>query len=286
MRAAALFLYSDGLLNFYAGWSAGNFTNTGAGNTGIGALALYHNGSGADNSALGADALAANTSGSQNVADGVYALQNNTTGTNNVAVGYQAGINITNGGNNIDIGNQGQAGDNNIIRIGNGQSMTYIAGTIQNPTCTTITCSSITITGGSDLAEPFEVSSPTGEMAKGSVVVIDEKNAGQLKVSCQPYDSRVAGVLSGANGIKPGIQMQQQGLLEGTKSVALSGRVYVLADTANGAIMPGDLLTTSGTPGHAMKVTDHLRAQGAILGKAMTGLSEGKGMVLVLVTLQ
>ena len=29
-----------------------------------------------------------------------------------------------------------------------------------------------------------------------------------------------------------------------------------------------------------------LRAQGAILGKAMTGLQSGKGLVLVLVTLQ
>ena len=60
----------------------------------------------------------------------------------------------------------------------------------------------------------------------------------------------------------------------------------MLANTSNGAIGPGDLLTTSSTPGHAMKVTDHARAQGAILGKAMTGLSESKGMVLVLVTLQ
>jgi len=35
-----------------------------------------------------------------------------------------------------------------------------------------------------------------------------------------------------------------------------------------------------------MKVTDHARAQGAVLGKAMTGLKEGSGLVLVLVTLQ
>jgi hypothetical protein len=80
--------------------------------------------------------------------------------------------------------------------------------------------------------------------------------------------------------------MQQQGLLEGGKNVALTGRVYVLADASNGPIEPGDLLTTSSAPGHAMKVTDHARAQGAILGKAMTGLSEGNGMVLVLVALQ
>lgn len=155
-----------------------------------------------------------------------------------------------------------------------------------NSTYMHIFCSSITIEGGSDLAEPFAVSSPSGQFPPGSVVVIDQDHPGHLRVSSQPYDTRVAGVLSGANGVNPGIQMQQQGLLEGGKNVALTGRVYVLADAANGAINPGDLLTTSATPGHAMKVSDHARAQGAILGKAMTGLNQGKGMVLVLVTLQ
>ena len=118
------------------------------------------------------------------------------------------------------------------------------------------------------------------------MVVIDEENPGHLKLSDSPYDTRVAGVVSGANGINPGIQMQQQGLLDGGQNVALTGRVYVRADARNGAIKPGDLLTTSPTPGHAMKVTDHTKAQGAILGKAMTGLKQGQGMVLVLVTLQ
>ena len=96
----------------------------------------------------------------------------------------------------------------------------------------------------------------------------------------------MAGVVSGANGVNPGIEMQQQGLLDGGKNVALTGRVYVHADTSNGPIEPGDMLTTSDNPGHAMRVTDHVRAQGAILGKAMTGLNHGEGMVLVLVTLQ
>jgi hypothetical protein len=107
-----------------------------------------------------------------------------------------------------------------------------------------------------------------------------------LKLSDSPYDTRVAGVVSGANGVNPGIQMHQQGLIEGGKNVALTGRVYVQADASTAAIRPGDMLTTSSTPGYAMKVSDHARAAGAILGKAMTGLSEGKGMVLVLVTLQ
>jgi hypothetical protein len=117
-------------------------------------------------------------------------------------------------------------------------------------------------------------------------VVIDEENPGHLKLSELPYDVRVAGVVSGANGINPGIQMHQQGLLAGGKNVALSGRVYVQADASFGAIKPGDLLTTSANPGYAMKALDHGKAQGAILGKAMSSLEAGKGMVLVLVTLQ
>ncbi len=147
-------------------------------------------------------------------------------------------------------------------------------------------CSSITIEGGADLAEPFKITGGDGEVPQGAVVVIDEANPGHLKLSDQAYDTRVAGVVSGANGINPGIQMQQQGILEGGKNVALTGRVYVKADTSNGAIKPGDLLTTSSSPGFAMKVTDHAKAMGAILGKAMTGLSDREGMVLVLVTLQ
>ncbi|HUE37539.1 MAG TPA: hypothetical protein VMO20_09125 [Candidatus Acidoferrum sp.] len=145
---------------------------------------------------------------------------------------------------------------------------------------------SLTIRGGADLAEPFNITSRNGDIPRGAVVVIDEQNPGHLKLSDTPYDTRVAGIISGANGVNPGIQMHQQGIIEGGQNVALSGRVYVQADASNGPIRPGDMLTTSSTPGYAMKVTDHVRAEGAILGKAMTGLSHGSGMVLVLVTLQ
>jgi len=143
---------------------------------------------------------------------------------------------------------------------------------------------SIIITGGSDLAEPFRMGSD--QIPQGAVVVIDEANPGQLKMSSTAYDTHVAGIVSGANGIHPGIALQQEGVLDGGQNVALTGRVFVEADASNAPIQPGDLLTTSDLPGHAMKVTDHARAAGAILGKAMTGLSHGQGMVLVLVTLQ
>jgi len=142
----------------------------------------------------------------------------------------------------------------------------------------------LTIMGGADLAEPFQVSDK--EIPQGSVVIIDEDAPGHLKLSAQPYDTKVAGVVSGANGVQPGIRMRQAGVLDGTENIALTGRVYVRADAGSGPIRVGDLLTTSSTPGHAMRVTDGARAQGAILGKAMSSLAAGRGMVLVLVTLQ
>ena len=119
------------------------------------------------------------------------------------------------------------------------------------------------------------------------VVCIDSNRPGDLVVSQKSYDRKVAGIVSGAGGIKPGMMMGQKGSkADGSNPVALTGRAYCLADASHVPIMPGDLLTTSETPGHAMKVTDYSKAQGAILGKAMTSLKYGKGLVLVLVSLQ
>lgn len=140
------------------------------------------------------------------------------------------------------------------------------------------------IAGGADLAEPFPMKEE--KIEKGSVVIIDDEHPGRLKRSLRAYDTRVAGIVSGANGVNPGISLKQEGALDQGENVALTGRVYVRADASHGAIKPGDLLTTSDTPGHAMKVSDAVQAQGAILGKAMSALADGKGMVLVLVTLQ
>jgi hypothetical protein len=153
---------------------------------------------------------------------------------------------------------------------------------------------SLQITGGADFAENFDVNVETtgdeelaAKVEVGMVVSIDPTSPGKLRLSAQAYDRRVAGIISGAGGVKPGMMMSQEGTLaDGKHPVALSGRVYVWADASQGAIEPGDLLTTSATPGHAMKVADATKAQGAIIGKAMTGLKDGKGLVLALVTLQ
>jgi hypothetical protein len=143
----------------------------------------------------------------------------------------------------------------------------------------------LNITGGQDLAEPFEISDDKS-LLPGTVVVIDKDNPGKLKQSTQPYDKRVAGIISGAGGIKPGLTLTQENDFKGGQHVALSGRVYTLASTENGTIEAGDLLTTSSIPGYAMKATDEHKSYGAIIGKAMSSLDDDKGLVLVLVNLQ
>jgi len=143
------------------------------------------------------------------------------------------------------------------------------------------------ITGGSDLSEQFDIKPIQDELKAGMIVSIDPENPGRLLTSTRAYDRTVAGVVSGAGGVKPGMMMGQHGTAaDGKHPVALTGRVYCWVDASHGAIQPGDMITTSDTPGHGMKVTDHSLAQGAIIGKAMSSLASGRGLVLVLVSLQ
>jgi hypothetical protein len=152
-----------------------------------------------------------------------------------------------------------------------------------------ITTEVLEITGGADLSEQFQVQAGSAGLrpVAGMIVSIDPAQPGNLVVSQAAYDHAVAGVISGAGGVQPGLLMRQAGSpADGAFPVALVGRVYVWADASYGPITPGDLLTTSPTAGHAMKVSDYQQAQGAILGKAMTALPEGQALILVLVSLQ
>jgi hypothetical protein len=122
---------------------------TGSSNTAFGANAMYGNISGSANTAVGFEALANDKSGENNVALGYLALTNGTTGSNNTAVGtealgysygsnnigvgFEAGQNLSPENNfNILIGNQGMASDDHTIRIGDVQTSTYIAGIFGN----------------------------------------------------------------------------------------------------------------------------------------------------------
>jgi hypothetical protein len=136
---------------------------------------------------------------------------------------------------------------------------------------------------GLDYAEGFHVSD-RANIKPGSVLIIDPDNPGKLKLGSEAYDQRVAGIAAGARNLGSGVRL---GAGQFDTDVALAGRVYCNVDSTYGEVKPGDLLTTSPTPGFAMVVKDHMKAQGAILGKAMEKLPEGrKGQILVLVTLQ
>jgi hypothetical protein len=147
----------------------------------------------------------------------------------------------------------------------------------------------VTVVGGSDVAEPYNVAAVDGvKPAPGMLVIIDPNKVGQMRVASHAYDTTVAGIISGANGIRPGITLTQKGTVaDGEFPVASIGRVWCWCDAdANGAIKPGDLLTSSDTPGHAMKASDREKRDGAVIGKAMSALPNGKGLVLVLVSLK
>jgi len=150
------------------------------------------------------------------------------------------------------------------------------------------TTSVLQITGGSDLSEQFDIDDSEMFPEPGMLVSIDLEIPGRLKVSNEAYDKKVAGIISGAGGINTGMVMgQADSAADGEYPIALTGRVYCCADASYGKIVPGDMLTTSPTPGYAMKVADFQKAHGTIVGKAMQGLDKGeKGMILVLVTLQ
>lgn len=140
---------------------------------------------------------------------------------------------------------------------------------------------------GADIAEKFPVSGSKEVLKPGMVMEIDPTATGSLRVSTGAYNRRVAGVISGAGDIPVGAILGNLPGSADSPPIALSGRVHVLCDTTSGPIEPGDLLTTSDIPGHAMKVTDYARAQGAIIGKAMSPLAAGKqDTVIVLVSLQ
>jgi hypothetical protein len=132
---------------------------------------------------------------------------------------------------------------------------------------------------GADLAEDFDTLTA---VEPGAVVVaIDVDRIAPAATAC---DRRVVGVASGAGAFRPALRL---GTRFGTNRVpvAIVGRVYCQADARHGAIVAGDLLTTSTTAGHAMRVGDPAAAAGAILGKALGPLAQGTGLIPVLLTL-
>ncbi|MDX3534324.1 hypothetical protein PV721_08065 [Streptomyces sp. MB09-01] len=136
-----------------------------------------------------------------------------------------------------------------------------------------------------DCAEEFEADTSTSQLIlPGSVVALGDE--GCLQLSTCAYDKRVVGVVSGAGDYKPGLVLDRKGAESGRIAVALMGKVSCQVDATRSAVEVGDLLTTSPTPGHAMKADDSSRAFGAVIGKALRPLQGGKDLVPILVALQ
>ena len=134
-----------------------------------------------------------------------------------------------------------------------------------------------------DCAEEFEVQD-SGGIEPG--VVLTLTGQGKLALANRPYDRKVAGVVSGAGGLRPGIVLGRSADAQNRWPIALSGKAFCKVDADRSPVAVGDLLTTSPTPGHAMTARDHRRAFGAVIGKALAPLRSGQGMVPVLIALQ
>ncbi|HNX51504.1 MAG TPA: hypothetical protein PKL08_15145 [Thermoanaerobaculaceae bacterium] len=106
---------------------------------------------------------------------------------------------------------------------------------------------------------------------------------GRLMRSVERYQASVVGVYSAKPGFLGGSADDADPT--GKVPLALVGVVPVKASAENGPIRPGDMLVASSTPGHAMRCGDR-PAAGRIVGKALTPLPSGTGIVTMIVTLQ
>lgn len=134
-----------------------------------------------------------------------------------------------------------------------------------------------------DCAEDFDVSG-ADRMEPGTVMILGPE--GTVCESFLAYDKRVAGVISGAGDYKPAMVLDKRGTTGNRQPIALMGKVFCKVDARFGAIEIGDLLTTSPTPGHAMKTGDPFKAFGAVIGKALRPITEGQGLIPILISLQ
>jgi hypothetical protein len=163
-----------------------------------------------------------------------------------------------------------------------------IAGHIQieddagNPTLRLDGSTGDIILQNADCAEEFDCAD--ADVEPGDIVVLN--GSGAVSRSGRPFDQRVVGIVSGAGGYRPAIVLDRRRDDRGRVPVAITGKALCKVDATYAPVSIGDLLTTSATPGHAMRAADPLRAFGAVIGKALRPLNVGAALVPVLVTLR
>ena len=122
------------------------------------------------------------------------------------------------------------------------------------------TTANATYVQGADYAEWIDYSG-TNAPQPGDVLSIDSTGSSSVVDSSVPYDSSLIGVVS-TNPYQVGGNNDGHSVV-----LALAGRVPVKVSLENGPIKAGDPLTSSSTPGVAMKAT----GPGEIIGTALEG---------------
>jgi hypothetical protein len=132
--------------------------------------------------------------------------------------------------------------------------------------------------GGADFAEMLAGESG---LEPGDVLAIGPD--GSLVRSSEPGQTTVVGVFSTQPGFLGGAA-EGEGHT-GKVPLAVVGIVPVKASAENGPIRPGDRLIASATRGHAMRATVE-PVVGSVVGKALSALPSGTGLVQMLVLVQ
>jgi hypothetical protein len=149
-----------------------------------------------------------------------------------------------------------------------------------------------TYVAGSDFAEALPAGGNRAGYEPGDVLVVSTKAPGKVEKAIRPYDTRVAGVYSTRPGMLGADKNGSSRVDADEVPVAIVGIVPTKVSAENGSVQVGDLLTTSRTPGYAMKASPILMRgvkvyrTGTILGKALEPLKEGKGVIKMLVMLR
>ncbi|MEM7028411.1 MAG: hypothetical protein AAF629_02375 [Chloroflexota bacterium] len=165
--------------------------------------------------------------------------------------------------------------------------------------------------GGADYADMMAVSGDPTTYEPGDLLAIGSD--GSLIKANQPNASNIVGVYSTQPAFvgdarstaekRPGDSIRlesdenpeallKNGKVDNFVPVGLIGVIPTKVSAENGPIQPGDLLTSSSTPGYAMKALPlningvEFFAPGTIIGKALAPLDTEAGLIDVLVTLQ
>lgn len=131
--------------------------------------------------------------------------------------------------------------------------------------------------GSADVAEWVPVSE---SVEPGDVLELDPENPGYYRRARVACSDLVAGVVSS----DPGVVLGAEEIAEDEALLALLGIVPVKVCDENGPIKPGDLLTTSSTPGYAMQWNPDAGSPCNLVGKALGPLAKESGIILVLLT--